>query len=104
MEKRFNDESEVVKYLNENNADFTEVCNPITTKNGMVGWVFDITVECGDWKHSHGYLRTIMESAGYVQTQERHIYVAELEGSDCYSAIHRFVWGPAYALFNGKFE
>lgn len=46
-----------------------------------------VTIDWGDWKHEHGYLKHVMSEIGF-----RHIStdVIESDGSDCYSAEHRF--------------
>ena len=50
--------------------------------------VVDISIEWGDWKHEHGYCKQLMKEIGYVEISDK---VTEEDGSDCYSAIHRFV-------------
>ena len=49
-----------------------------------------VAVQCewGDWKHTHGWLRTMMGYIGYKEVYED---VTEENGSDCYSATHGFV-------------
>ena len=47
-----------------------------------------ITIEWGDWKHSHIYVDYIMQKhVGYVLYNEK---VTETDGSDCYSSIHYY--------------
>ena len=46
-----------------------------------------VTIEWGDWKHEHGYLKYIMAEIGFQHISSNTI---ESEGSDCYSAEHRF--------------
>lgn len=46
-----------------------------------------VSVEWGDWKHSHAYLDTLMKRLGYTKDDET---VTEENGSDCYSADHYF--------------
>ena len=93
---------EVCKYLNDNNADFCDISQPLFKSKYMANAVYDITIEYGDWKHSHGYLQYLMEEKGYFQTRDDIIANPDLEGSDCYSSVHRFVFKPYYEFFNGK--
>jgi len=44
-----------------------------------------ISIEWGDWKHDHLYLKYKMEQKGFVQIDE---ILTEENGSDCYSALH----------------
>ena len=46
-----------------------------------------VSVEWGDWKHTHAYLDTLMKRLGYTKYHEA---VTEENGSDCYSADHYF--------------
>ncbi len=47
-----------------------------------------VSVEWGDWKHSHAYLDKLMERLGYTKIHEA---VTEENGSDCYSSDHHFI-------------
>ena len=47
-----------------------------------------ISVEWGDWKHDHLYLKYRMEQIGFIQVSED---LTEEDGSDCYSAYHIYV-------------
>lgn len=51
--------------------------------NGIV----DIHISWGDWKHEHLRCDYIMEQLGYTCFSES---VTEEDGSDCYSALHRY--------------
>lgn len=55
-------------------------------------WGYDdfveINVEWGDWKHDHIALDYLMEQVGFTCVNEE---LTEENGSDCYSAIHKFV-------------
>ena len=46
-----------------------------------------ISIEWGDWKHSHGYLDELMKHLDYTCGDQ---IVTEENGSDCYSATHYF--------------
>ena len=46
-----------------------------------------VSIDWGDYKHEHGYLRCLMNYIGYDEIREA--LTAE-NGSDCYSAIHYF--------------
>lgn len=50
--------------------------------------ILEIEIIDGDWKHEHIRCRNLMATAGYVQQD---IVTTEEDGSDCYSAIHRYV-------------
>lgn len=90
---------ELVKYLKENEVDYTEINQPLNKIEGMGNWVYDITIEWGDWKHQHARLRWLMEQIGYKQVLETPI---ETDGSDCYSAVHRYCLEAPFVLFNGE--
>lgn len=79
VENRMNDE--LCEYLRNNDADFEYI------QEGEVGGVplLTITVEWGDWKHSHGRLDYLMKDKGY---EVLGVNVTEEDGSDCYSAEH----------------
>ena len=91
---------EIEAYIKEHDL-FVEINQPLYKHEGMAEWVYDIEVT-GDWKHDHGYLTYLMEEIGYYETQDNLIYEPEYEGSDFYHSVHRFVWKPAYEMFNGK--
>lgn len=96
-------DEEINNYLNENHIYPENIENPIDSKKGFTKAVYDISLICGDWKHEHGYLDYLMEQIGYYKTAEQEIpdeYT--LDGDDCYSSVHRFVFAPFYELFNGK--
>ena len=68
---------ELYDYLQENDADFNEVYE--------VDDMFAITIEWGDWKHSHLRADYLMKQIGYILFDEE---LTESDGSDCYSSIH----------------
>lgn len=72
---------EIERYLRNNDADFEYI------QEGETGGVplLTITVEWGDWKHSHRRLDYLMEQKGYETLGS---YKTEEDGSDCYSAEH----------------
>jgi hypothetical protein len=67
----------VQEFLKEKEADYSDM---VITENGI-----EISVEWGDWKHSHLYLDYLMKELGYVYSHEQ---ITEEDGSDCYSSIH----------------
>ena len=46
-----------------------------------------VSISWGDWKHEHGWCRSLM---GYLGYTEDDVIVTEDNGSDCYSAEHYF--------------
>ena len=50
----------------------------------------EINVEWGDWKHGHRFLVYIMRKANYRHISE---IVTEEDGSDTFSATHKFRYG-----------
>ena len=48
----------------------------------------NITIEDGDWKHDHIFLKNLMSRNGYVYFGCKEI--GEDTGGDWYSAIHKF--------------
>jgi hypothetical protein len=48
-----------------------------------------IELEWGDWKHDHLRLEWLMEENDFRQIGE---VTTEEDGSDCYSAIHTFIY------------
>lgn len=50
--------------------------------------VVEIEISWGDWKHDHLRLKWLMEDIGAIRVSYE---VTEENGSDCYSAIHRFI-------------
>lgn len=69
----------IYKTLREKDADFDEIWHD---DDG-----FAISVNWGDWKHSHAYLKHLMRELGYTQIEEE---LTEEDGSDTYSSIHYF--------------
>lgn len=47
-----------------------------------------ITIEWGDWKHSHAFCNYLLSQKGYKLEDEE---VTEEDGSDCYSSIHTYI-------------
>jgi len=83
------------QYLDEEDADYREINQPLYNNKYLANWIFDIEV-CGDWKHSHLRLRYLMDLIGYSQVFER---VTDEDGSDWYTAIHRYAKKEAVELF-----
>ena len=50
--------------------------------------VVEIEISWGDWKHDHLRLKWLMDKIGCPCVNT---IVTEENGSDCYSAIHRFI-------------
>jgi hypothetical protein len=70
----------IYKHLRDNDADFDSI---YFENNGVVS----VSVEWGDWKHSHGFLDFLMSQLGFTLFKER---VTEEDGSDTYSSIHYY--------------
>ena len=47
----------------------------------------DVEISWGDWKHEHARADFILWDLGLVCTA---VVVTEDDGSDCYSAVHRY--------------
>ena len=69
----------VQEFLKEKDADYSDLA---ITENGI-----EISVEWGDWKHSHLFLDYLMKELDYHKSHEQ---VTEEDGSDCYSSIHYY--------------
>ena len=50
--------------------------------------VIKVNIEWGDWKHDHLRCDYLMEQLGYMSAG---VQTTETDGSDCYSAIHRYL-------------
>ena len=50
--------------------------------------IVEVEISWGDWKHEHLRCDYLMEDLGY---RELSTEVTEEDGSDCYSAIHRYI-------------
>jgi len=83
------------QYLDEEDADYREINQPLYNNKYMANYIFDIEV-CGDWRHSHLRLKYLMEQIGYVLTSKK---VTEEDGSDWYTAIHRYAKKEIVELF-----
>lgn len=70
------------KYLNENG-----IYADVYADNSFHGMV-TVSIEWGDWKHDHGWCRNLMEYLGY---EEVSCEVTAENGSDTYSADHKFL-------------
>lgn len=68
-------------FLNDHEVGISDVSESPDGKSVIV------SIEWGDWKHSHAYLDKLMERLGYTKDDEA---VTEENGSDCYSADHYF--------------
>ena len=56
--------------------------------------VFVVAIHWGDWKHDHARAKWLVGEMGYPYING---VVTEEDGSDCYSAEHRFYVEGAYA-------
>ena len=72
---------EIKKYLNENGI-YPDVIYAHDSD------ILEIEINDGDWKHEHERCINLMAAAGYAQQE---IVTTEEDGSDCFSAIHRYV-------------
>jgi hypothetical protein len=72
---------EIKRYLNENGI-YPDVIYAHDSD------ILEIEINDGDWKHEHGRCRHLMTAVGYAQQE---VITTEEDGSDCYSAIHRYV-------------
>ena len=52
--------------------------------------VFQVEIHWGDWKHEHARARWLLQDMGALWVGSD---VTEENGSDCYSAVHRFIDG-----------
>lgn len=52
--------------------------------------IVEVEISWGDWKHEHLRCDYLMKELGYLEIGEE---LTEEDGSDCYSAIHRYVMG-----------
>lgn len=99
------DIDKLMEYLDSKDADYGEINMPLVGRGygeNIENSVYDIEVNYGDWKHSHAYLVWLMKEIGYEEVYNKVIYVEELEGSDCYSSVHRFAEKNMMALFNAN--
>lgn len=55
------------------------------------GNVVVVEIEWGDWKHEHARLDWLVKSQ-MPELKEVTKEITDEDGSDCYSAIHRFVF------------
>ena len=74
-------EETIHKYLDDDG-----VWAEVYTKFG--GAAIVVSIEWGDWKHQHLWVRDLMEYIGFAEVSE---VVTEEDGSDCYSAEHTFI-------------
>ena len=56
-------------------------------EQGTIPHLVIVTINWGDWKHDHGYLKYLMQQQGLTHIKEE---LLEEDGSDCYSARHTF--------------
>ena len=71
--------TDIQKYLIEKDADFNEVFEDNE-------WIA-ISIEWGDWKHSHKFIDYLMSEIGYKNDYEQ---ITDSNYSDCYSSVHYY--------------
>lgn len=74
---------ETAKYLRENGVGFVEVW---PYQEGLP--VIEVCIDWGDWKHEHLRAKMLMQQIGAIHIGSE---VLEENGSDTYSASHRFI-------------
>ena len=74
-------EDTIHQFLNDNGV-WSEVFTKCDRK------VIVVSIEWGDWRHSHMWGTDLMKYLGYTEIGNR---VTEEDGSDCYSAEHYFI-------------
>lgn len=74
-------EDTIHQFLNDNGV-WSEVFTKCDRK------VIVVSIEWGDWRHSHMWGTDLMKYLGYTEIGNR---VTEEDGSDCYSAEHYFL-------------
>jgi hypothetical protein len=73
---------EIERYLYENELYPDGVYECVEYEDSV-----NIEIIDGDWKHDHGRCRHLMAKAGYIHQET---IIIEEDGSDSYSAIHRY--------------
>ena len=81
-EKVFEICDRINKYLEDNKFQYS------VYPYGLDMPVVECEINWGDWKHEHLRLKWLMEEIGCVRISSE---VTEEDGSDTYSAIHRFI-------------
>lgn len=82
---------ELEKYLRDNEISFDDITDIFN------GFAFNISISWGDWKHDHARLNYLMKEIGFTLLEE---IVTEEDGSDSYSATHRYGKDEFVKLFN----
>ena len=76
-------EDSIEKYLSDNGV-YVDSLNEFIARGLKV---VDLRIEWGDWKREHAWCEQLMRYIGYARID---FIVTEENGSDCYSAIHRY--------------
>lgn len=74
-------ENTIQHFLDDNGVG----CEVYTQMNRLV---ISVSIEWGDWSHSHRWCVNLMSYLGYHEIGNE---ITEEDGSDCYSAIHHFI-------------
>lgn len=95
---------EIEKFLADNEFDgCPDIEQVLFNARGREEWIYDIRVT-GDWKHTHGYLKYLMEQLGYVRLFCKDIYNPDYYGSDFGECLHRYMWKTAADIFKYDYE
>ena len=78
------------EFLNENGLSVESVNQYLNLP------VVEIAIFWGDWKHEHGRLKYLMREKFEKENCYFGQEVTEENGSDCYSAVHRFGFIMSY--------
>ena len=70
----------IMEYLEKNKLYYED----IWTEDGFL----KIHIPWGDWKHDHDRCDHLLKNIGYICVAET---VTEEDGSDCYSALHKYL-------------
>ena len=83
------DKEKIQEMLDSANKEFQENQSSIIAEiYSLETMLIVIEIECGDWKHEHGYADYVMSQHGFTKVQEQ---VTEEDGSDCYSSNHYYL-------------
>lgn len=75
-------DEQIYHYLYDN-----QIYADVYTDTSFLGTV-NVSISWGDWKHDHGWCVCLM---GYIGYEEVTCEVTEENGSDTYSAVHKFL-------------
>lgn len=66
------------------------------TDDGMTDYEIEISINNGDWKHDHLFVKHLIREVLGDNLKGEHEVVTWEDGSDCYSAIHYFTTNVKY--------